>query len=278
MVVADFNGDGKPDLMVQGVWLTLLLGNGDGTFQPAVNIASDISPRSFAVGDFDGNGTLDLAITTYAGTTNLIVYHGFGDGSFQAYQHYWFSDPNSVSESAGANFYTITAGDFNGDGKTDLVLGNSGYTGTGNPGIAVLINQGDGTFLQKSYYPMAVPLSIVLGDINGDGQLDLVVGNAGGVTVLGGKGDGTFSVNVNYVSLPGDSPSSLAVEDFNADGRSDLAIGGATSVNVMLGVQRTPTSIGLSSSLNPSIQSSHVTGLTFGYGGVPGDVPVVGKW
>ena len=118
VAVGDFNGDGKPDLVVANLGsntVSVLLGNGDGTFQPAVNYGAGFQPSSVAVGDFNGDGKPDLVVANH-GSNTVSVLLGNGDGTFQA----------AVSFSAGTNAYSASVGDFNRDGKPDLTVANFG--------------------------------------------------------------------------------------------------------------------------------------------------------
>src|SRR5438309_1429738 len=188
VAVGDFNGDGKPDLAVAngsspGGSVSLLLGRGDGTFQTAVSYAAGAAPHSVAVGDFNGDGRVDLAVAN-AGGGNVSVLLGRGDGTFQPAANY----------DVGASPYSVAVGDFNGDGMADLAVANTG-AGT----ISVLLGRGDGTFRTAVNYGVgASPRSVAVGDFNGDGKVDLAVANAGGgnVSVLLGNGDGTLDLVV----------------------------------------------------------------------------------
>jgi hypothetical protein len=186
IAVGDFNGDGIPDLAVTNKCptchadgtVTILLGNGDGTFTPvAASPATGILPASIAVGDFNGDGIPDLAVANECGSDpkcvsggTVTVLLGNGDGTFTA-----------VPESPVAGRYaqSIAVGDFNGDGIPDLAVGN---TGSGTE--TVLLGNGDGTFT-----PTAGPAAggfayaIAVGDFNGDGIPDLAAGDSGGNTV-----------------------------------------------------------------------------------------------
>jgi len=186
MVGADFNGDGKLDLVAEYVTgLYLFVGNGDGTFQKPRRIATD--PHYFGCGfgpsllvnDFNGDGNADLAFCdANAGRIGILL--GNGDGSFQQPVYY------STGFGAG-NGFSFTAGDFNSDGKTDLIASTPAAGGHYNPKFEVLWGNGDGTF-QKAKM-LAVPrngggeIALVPGDFNSNGLLDFVMVDASGLEV-----------------------------------------------------------------------------------------------
>ena len=115
-MAGDFNGDGRPDLAVANYGsndVSVLLGNGDGTFQPQVTYAVGSSPVALVAGDFNGDGRPDLAVANY-GANDVSVLLGNGDGTFQP----------QVTYAVGSSPTALVAGDFNGDGRTDLAVAN----------------------------------------------------------------------------------------------------------------------------------------------------------
>jgi hypothetical protein len=225
VATGDFNSDGKLDLVVANMFtnnVSMLLGNGDGTFQIHVDYATDTAPAFVAVGDFDGDGKLDLAVAN-SSSNNISILLGNGDGTFQA----------AVNYVAGSSPFSIALGDFNKDGNLDMAVANQGSSN-----VSVLLGRGDGTFRPAvNYSAGSGPSFMAVGDFNSDGKLDLAVANTGSdnVSVLLGNGDGTFQLPSNYNS--GAGPRSLTLGDFNGDGNLDLAMAnqGGNNVSVLLG-------------------------------------------
>jgi hypothetical protein len=218
LVAADFNGDQVIDLAVtastnitDGGAVSMLLGRGDGTFQPAVSYGTGNNPWSIAAGDFNHDGKLDVVFTN--GDVNRVsVLLGNGDGTFPSYTNY----------SSGSDLVAIAVADFNGDGSPDLALVNRSSNS-----VSILFGARNGTFTRNQLYDVGVgaaPSAIAAADLNGDGKPDLVVTNAAdnSISILINNGRGAFSVTGTY--SVGTNPSGIAIADFNGDQNPDLAI------------------------------------------------------
>jgi FG-GAP-like repeat len=225
-VIADFNGDGKADAFTGGA---LLFGNGDGTLKasPVTYFASAGAPAVAA--DFNQDGKVDLAVPGFGQNENVIhILLGDGKGGFAP----GFTSP-TLSTQTGLS--VIQAADVNGDGKIDLVVGESGQSAWG---VYVLTGNGDGTFnspvevAQSSQFNL---ISLVLSDLNNDHKLDLIVSDSSGaINVFLGNGDGTFAASSAFFGGL-TTGVSLVAGDFNGDGKADLIVGIGTGLNLLPG-------------------------------------------
>jgi hypothetical protein len=247
VVIADVNGDGKPDLVVvncggcygppsitHGGSLVVMLGNCDGTFQTAVAYGSGGQfPLSVAVADVNGDGKPDLVVANGLSESLVGVLLGNGDGTFQ---------PPVTYGTGGLFPSSVAVADVNGDGSPDVLVGSRCAGSNCNGSVGVLLGRGDGTFQAASTYPTGgnVAFAVAVADVNGDGKPDLLVAvndivcaggscsAVGAVAVLLGHGDGTFQSAVSYGSggLLGffGSGGSVAVADVNKDGKPDLVV------------------------------------------------------
>ncbi len=241
--VADFNNDGKLDLITANYDsdnVSVLMGNGDGTFQFAGNYGlSCFGPVSVATGDFNGDNKIDYA-TADGRCGSGSVAMGNGNGSFQGPTVY----------AAGACPQSVITADFNADNKLDLVVvngpgcpaspvkGGSQIPDISGNSISISMGNGNGTFQNMASYPVGLgPIEAIAADYNRDGKLDLAVTNASNsnVSILIGNGNGTFQSAINYPA--GFQPFSITKGDFNNDGKLDLAVtnSSSASVSVMFG-------------------------------------------
>ncbi len=276
LITGDFNADSKQDIITtnSGGTVSVLLGNGDGTFASHVDYAVGSAPKGMASADFNGDGKADIAVANVS-SGNVSVLLGVGDGTFGSAVNYatgamtaaayvtaadfdgdskqdlavtdqtankvfiFTGDGTgaftwSASYATGAFPQGIKAADFTGDGKADLAVA----VDTGNT-LTVFINNGDGTFASAVTYSAGTnPELVSVGDFNEDGVKDLAVANfvSADVSIFIGNGDGTFDPAVNYSTATG--AHGTAIADWNADGHQDVAVvnAGATNLTVRSGV------------------------------------------
>ena len=272
IVLADLNNDGVLDMITANYLsanITVLIGVGDGTFQPGVNYPTGVNPTSIAVADLNNDGKMDLAVANVdsaCGTCgdNLSLFPGNGDGTFQP----------AITTTVGGTSAAVAAADLNSDGKSDLVVGDSTFIyvllsrGGGkfkspvaypvstvvhsivcadfnkdhrldiavanyaSASVTVFLNNGKGTFGSPVVYPVGIkPHDVISADLNHDGFVDLVTADqdSAGISILLGNGDGTFQPATSATTGP--DPASLAVGDFNHDGNMDLAVANTACVS-----------------------------------------------
>jgi hypothetical protein len=219
----DFNGDGKLDLAVsnyEGSSVSILLGNGDGTFQPQATLGTLSEPFGSAVGDINGDGIPDLVVGNDLESGGLNIFLGDGSGGFTS---------GTALEGGDCLMEPVLA-DINGDGYLDIVVGN--YCGSG---IEVFLGNGDGTFGAPSVIGTGAVLGLVVADFNGDGILDLAAANYGNglLGIYLGVGDGTFG-SVSPIVLP--DVFQVVAGDVNGDGEVDLITASESSgINLLYG-------------------------------------------
>jgi hypothetical protein len=221
MAVADFNGDGKPDIAATDNYLKkvfIYLNDGEGSFATSksvdLNMAA-LGPGQIITGDFNEDGKQDLIIATVSGVQSDLLLTGNGDGTFTQRTDL----PNSYG------FYSAVPVDINRDQHLDLVLGGNGIN-------SLYIGDGRGSFQTQPFTSQGnagLTTGITASDFNQDGKVDFVVAlpiPSGSVRTFLGNGDGTFSAPINLSSnLVNAQPSSLATADFDGDGIPDLLLG-----------------------------------------------------
>jgi hypothetical protein len=237
VTAADFNADGNLDLAIANEFSgqsPVVLGYGTGAFSAAGIFYTGGFSVGAATGDFNADGKLDLLMVSSGVHENpgqgsaVTVSLGNGDGTFTLASGSPIPLGNSLSG--------IVTGDFNGDGKLDFAVTDSG----GNA-VLILLGNGDGTFGTPTTIPVGgQPDAIVAGDFNSDGKLDLAVANYadGTVTLLLGNGDGTFAPSANSPYAVGNGPFQIVAADFNGDGKLDLAVANLTDDTVSILLQQ----------------------------------------
>ncbi|ETX05992.1 MAG: hypothetical protein ETSY2_19745, partial [Candidatus Entotheonella gemina] len=227
VAVTDLDGNGTLDLVTANIGsddVTVLMGNGNGTFGEPQTFPVGDFPQSVAVADFDGNGTLDL-VTANAGSDDVTILLGNGNGTF--------GDPQAFSISFEAFSVAVAVADFDGNGTADIVTANAG-----SDDVTILMGNGNGTFGDPQAFPVGdSPQSVAVGDFDGNRIVDIVTANASSddATILMGNGNGTF--NDPQAFPVGDSPQSVAVGDFDRNGTLDIvtANDGSGNVTVLMG-------------------------------------------
>lgn len=222
IAAADFNEDGNIDLVVSNVnngclgcsGVSLLTGNGDGTFKQQRPLFVDTFSAAVAAADLNGDGHVDLVV---GDSQYTYVLAGRGNGTFA----------KAVAYPAGRCPHNIVIADFNLDGKLDIATAN--YNSNT---VSVMLGNGDLTFQPIITYPVGIrPHDVISADLNGDGFPDLITANqnSNDLSILYGNGDGTFQSAISYPSSP--NPSAVAAIDFNNDGRLDLVVTNSSCIS-----------------------------------------------
>jgi hypothetical protein len=239
VAIADLNGDGVADLALSNG--DVLLGNGDGTFQSAIRWLDNAYSGFVAVADFNDDGHADILAST---TTGFAVLVANGDGTYSKTAS--FANPPQYPYRNGNLSFAL--GDFNGDGKPDLIVIEPGHISAENPywDVTVYLGRGDGTFQSNSAVSLFSFGTLTVGDFNGDGNDDFAVRQYDGFHPNGAvcsylsKGNGTFGSPSCYITGPMYSGRALLnadilVGDFNGDGRNDMALVGFDGIDFLLG-------------------------------------------
>ena len=245
VAISDLNEDGFPDIVVAnsgsdedpGGDVSVLLGNGDGTFGAADNIEAGIAPVSVAVADLNGDGSADLAVANFSSSI-VSVLSGNGDGTFGSPVGFATGDPGSGPTS-------VAIAKLDGDGLPDLAIANSVADD-----LAILSGNGDGSFgPPTSLLAGDAPGSVAVADLNADRRPDLAVANieSDNISVLLANANGSFRAARNFAA--GLGPSSVRIADLNGDRKLDLATADFTSGTVSTLPGRGDGSFGAASSL-----------------------------
>ncbi|CAF4048198.1 unnamed protein product, partial [Rotaria magnacalcarata] len=230
LVVGDFNGDDKLDIAVansvaDNVGVLFGLGNRNFTTLVTYPTGSDSNPKSIATGDFNNDNRLDIVVAN-SGMDNVAVILRYDAGFFQGQITYSTGDTSQP--------LSVAIGDFNNDQRLDIVVANSW-----NYNLGIFLGYGNGTFSGQMTYPTgdgSLPQTVVIGDVNNDSHLDIIVANSwnNNVGIFLGHGDGNFSNQTTYSTGASSVPVSVAVGDFNDDGRLDIVTANYWAFNISI--------------------------------------------
>ncbi len=219
MAVADVNLDGVPDLVIVNSFtdtVSVLLGNGNGTFRADLAFAVGPFPVAIAVADVNGDGKPDLIVAN-SNENTVSVLLGNGDGTFQPEQRITVGDSP----------FDVKVADLNGDGRVDIITVNASSND-----VSVLLSNGNGTFQPEQRFPVGnFPVALTVADFNRDNHTDIVAVTNNGFSILLGNGDGTFQPQVG-IAHGGDA---VTAADVDGNGTQDLILLGGSDVLVLLG-------------------------------------------
>ncbi len=226
-IAADLNADGKPDLAGAGTnSVSVMLGNGDGTFRPKTDFPIGIQTQAVAAGDFNTDGKMDLMVTLNSPQFSLALLNGTGTGAFNA--------PTFFPNTSGFDSPAVVATDLNGDGKLDLIVMHTIACFTAPcrsaRSITVLLGNGNGTFQTSSEIDVGTgPMTMAVLDLNRDGIKDVVIGGGNTeLSILLGVGNGTFTRQPVVTLVSGgdlfSACNDIGVGDLNRDGIQDLVV------------------------------------------------------
>jgi hypothetical protein len=230
VALGDLNGDGKPDAVTANLFgsnVSILLGNGDGTFTSAGTVATGTSPRNVQLADVNADNKLDIVTANSGNADSVSVLLGNGNGTFQPKQDY----------PTGNDPYAVLVTDLNADTRLDIVTANYEANNVG-----VMRGNGDGTFQPAVYFPAGEnPEAMGASDVNSDGKPDIVVTNdrtfaLAHFSVLVNSGDLAFQAPVTYdVREITSELTDLLLKDLTGDGHTDVLLSGDRTVALYAG-------------------------------------------